>query len=76
MGRCRNTLQKEDIRQQHFRLSDTQSMVGVYLMASWQQTRKLNNNELIPLVSRPFSLNSYCLIKVWFRTHSVGACKS
>ena len=103
LGRWRNTLQQEDISQQHFRLSDTLSMVGVDLMASWQQTRKLNNDELIrrvkttisawksgkfvPLVSRPFSLNSYCLSKVWFRTHTVdlragdintisGACKS
>ena len=78
-------------------------MVGVELMASWQQTRKVNNDELLlrvkstignwkagkfmPLVCRPFSLNSYCLSKVWFRTHSVdlragdltaltSACKS
>ena len=25
----------------------------------------------MPLVCRPFSLNSYCLSKAWFRTHSV-----
>ena len=41
----------------------------------------------MPLVCRPFSLNSYCLSKAWFRTHSVdlragdisaysSACKS
>ena len=41
----------------------------------------------MPLVCRPFSVNSYCLSKVWFRTHSVdlrvgdisaisSACKS
>ena len=57
------------------------------LLAIWQQTRKVNNDELqtrvkstiaswksgkfMPLVCRPFSLNSYCLSKVWFRTHSV-----
>ena len=62
-------------------------MVGVELAANWQQTRKVNNNELVsrvkstigawksgkflPLVCRPFSINSYCLSKVWFRTHSV-----
>ena len=68
-------------------LSDRLSMVGVELLASWQQTRKINNDELqsrvkstigawksgkfLPLACRPFSVNSYCLSKVWFRTHSV-----
>ena len=62
-------------------------MLGVELLASWQQTRKVNNDEILsrikstvgswksgkfmPLVCRPFSLNSYCLSKAWFRTHSV-----
>ena len=71
----------------HFRLTDRLSVVGVELLASWQQTRKVNNDELsdrvkntigawksgkfMPLVSRPFSINSYCYSKVWFRTHSV-----
>ena len=103
LGRWRNTLQQEDIRQPHFRLSDTLSMVGVDLLASWQQTRKVNNDEILkrikstinswksgkfmPLVCRPFSLNSYVLSKAWFRSQSVdlragditaytSACKS
>ena len=87
LGRWRNTLQQDDIRQPHFRLSDRLSMVGVELLASWQQTRKVSNDELLarvkstigswksgkfmPLVCRPFSLNSCCLSKVWFRAHSV-----
>ena len=87
LGRWRNTLQQEDIGQPHFRLSDRLSMVGVELLASWQQSRKVNNDELLtrvkstiggwksgkflPLACRPFSINSYCLSKVWFRTHSV-----
>ena len=87
LGRWRNTLQQEDIRQPHFRLSDTLSMVGVELMASWQQTRNVNNEEVLrrlkstinswksgkfmPLVCRPFSLNTYCLSKAWFRSQSV-----
>ena len=87
LGRWRSTLQQEDIRQPHYSLSDRLSMVGVELLASWQRTRKVNNDELLtrvkstigswksgkfmPLVCRPFSLNSYCLSKVWFRTHSV-----
>ena len=87
LGRWRNTLQQEDIGHPHFRLSDRLSMVGVELLASWQQTRKINNDELLarvkstigswksgkfmPLASRPFSVNCYCLSKVWFRTFSV-----
>ena len=77
-------------------------MVGVELLASWQQSRKVNIDELLsrvkstivswmsgkflPLACRPFSISTYCLSKVWFRTHSVdlragdilsisGACK-
>ena len=69
------------------KLCDSMSMVGVELTASWQATRKLNNDELqtrvqncigswksgkfMPLVSRPFSINTYCTSKLWFRTGSV-----
>jgi hypothetical protein len=69
------------------KLCNTLSMVGVELTASWQDTRGLNNDDLqtrvqncvgswksgkfMPLVSRPFSINTYCLSKVWFRTGSV-----
>ena len=50
LGRWRNTLQQEDIGHPHFRLSDRLSMIGVELLASWQQTRKVNNDELIERV--------------------------
>ena len=62
-------------------------MVGVELSANWVSTRKVNNDELqrrvqccinswksgkfMPLISRPFSLNTYCSSKIWFRTGSV-----
>ena len=58
------------------------------LTASWQSTRKINNDEVqervqnciaawksgifLPLFSRPFSLNTYCMSKVWFRTSCVN----
>ena len=87
LGRWRNSLQQEDIRYPHLKLTDSLSMVGVELTASWQTTRKLNMDEVqsrvqkcvaswksgkfMPLVCRPFSLNTYCLSKVWFRTSSV-----
>ena len=69
------------------KLCDNLSMVGVELTASWLTTRKVNNGDLqkrvnscigswkagkfMPLVSRPFSINTYCTSKVWFRTGSV-----
>ena len=87
LGRWRRSLQQEDISFPYMKLCDSLSMVGVELTASWQTSRKLNNDELqkrvqscigswksgkfMPLVSRPFSLNTYCTSKVWFRTGSV-----
>ena len=87
LGRWRNTLQQEDIGFPHLRITDQLSMVRVELTASWQKTRKINNDDLqarvqncvgawksgkhLPLVSRPYSLNTYCMSKVWFRTSSV-----
>ena len=82
--RWRNTLQEEDIRLPYFKLSDRLSMLGVDLTWSWQTTRKINCDELkervrtiigawklgrqVSLICRPFSLSTYCLGKVWFRT--------
>ena len=87
LGRWRRSLQQEDIPFPYMKLCETLAMVGVHLTASWQATRKLNNDELqnkvntcigswksgkfMPLVSRPFSINTYCTSKVWFRTGSV-----
>ena len=87
LGRWRNVLQQEDIGYPYMRLHDTLSMLGVELTASWQSTRKINCDDLrekvrvtigswksgkqMPLVSRPFSLNTYCLSKVWYRTGSI-----
>ena len=71
----------------HMHISYTLSMVGVELKASWQASRKVNNDftvdkiqkcinswragKFMPLVCRPFSINTYCLSKVWFRSASV-----
>ena len=46
LGRWRNSLQQEDIGFPHFKLTDSLSMVGVELTASWQSTRKSNMDEL------------------------------
>ena len=87
LGRWRRSLQQEDIPFPYMKICDTLSMVGVELTASWQSTRKINNDELqkkvqncigswksgkfMPLVCRPFSINTYCTSKIWFRTGSV-----
>ena len=87
LGRWRGTLQQEDILYPYMKLCDTLEMVGVDLTANWQASRRINNDDLLsrvqrcigawksgkfmPLVSRPFSINTYCLSKVWFRAGSV-----
>ena len=87
LGRWKGTVEQEDIGFPHFRITESLSFVGVHLQASWQKTRKQNNDELqdkvkgkigtwksgkfMSLVCRPFSVNSYALSKVWYRTHSV-----
>ena len=43
LGRWRNSLQQEDIGYPYLKLCDSLSYVGVELTASWQSTRKLNN---------------------------------
>ena len=68
-------------------ISDHLDMLGVELRATWIQTRKANGDEIqsrvektirqwrsgkfMNLTLRSWSLNSYCLSKVWFRTHCV-----
>ena len=77
----------EDFGLPHLKISESLGFVGVQLQATWQKTRKENNDESVarlkscigswksgkfmPLVCRPFSVNSYALSKIWFRTHCV-----
>ena len=87
LGRWRGTVTQEDIGFPHLKITDSLAFVGVHLQANWQKSRKENNDESVtklksligpwksgkfmPLVCRPFSVNSYALSKTWFRTHSV-----
>ena len=87
LGRWRHSLQQEDIGYPFMKLSDSLSMLGVELTPNWQSTRKLNcdyikakikntigawkSGKYMPLVCRPFSLNTYCLSKVWYMTGSI-----
>ena len=68
-------------------ISDHLDMIGVELRATWLQTRKANGDiaqtrventvkawragKFMPLNMRPWSVNQYCLSKVFFRTHIV-----
>ena len=87
LGKLKTTLKQEHIGFPYLQISDQLSMVGVELTAVWQSTRKINNDDLqnrvqgciggwkagrfMPLTSRPFSLNTYCMSKVWFRSSSI-----
>jgi hypothetical protein len=88
LGRWRNNLQQTDIPCKYMTLSDHLDMVGVTLKATWQQTRKVNGDALqqqventvrpwkagkfMPITQRSWSLNSFALSKVWFRTRCVN----
>ena len=68
-------------------LSDLLDMLGVTLMATWAKTRKANGDavqlkvkntinpwksgKFLPVTQRGWSLNSYALPKIWFRSKSV-----
>ena len=87
LARWRGTLEQTDIPCPYMSLSDHLDMVGVELRATWSQTKKANgdivqtrvNNtckmwktgKFMHLSMRSWSINNYCLSKVWFRTHSV-----
>ena len=77
-----------DIGLPHLRIVESLAFIGVSLTANWQRTRNENMDDLLTrvkttigswksdkfqsLVCRPFSVNTYCLSKIWFRTHTIG----
>ena len=87
LGKWRTTLQQTDIPCNYMTLSDHLDMVGVTLMATWGKSRKANGDVLqqrientvrpwrsgkfMPVTQRGWSLNSYALSKVWFKTKCV-----
>ena len=92
LGRWRGMLEQEDIPLNYMRLSDSLEMVGVVMKATWSQTRKVNcdmiqskvNNiinswksgKFMDLTSRPWSINTYTLTKIWFKCHTVDLRES
>ena len=87
LGRWRGTLDQADIPCPYMTISDHLDMLGVELRATWTQTRKANcdimqdrvektvrqwrSGKFMHLSMRSWSMNSYCLPKVWFRAHCV-----
>ena len=87
LGRWRNTLEQADIPCKYMTLSEHLDMVGVTLMASWTKTKKANGDALqqkientirpwksgkfMPVTQRGWSLNSFALSKIWFKTKCV-----
>ena len=85
LARWRGTLQQEDIPCPYMTLSDHLDMLGVELRATWSATRRANGDicqtrvsntvkrwktgKFMPLTQRSWSLNQFCLPKIWFRTH-------
>ena len=84
MGRWKGTLQQEDIPLPYLKLTDHLDYLGCKLYATYSATRKENGDILkkkvkdqlagwkagkfLPLTSRPWSLNTYCLSKLWYKT--------
>ena len=87
LARWKGTLQQEDIPCPYMSLSDHLEMFGVELRSTWSQTKKANGEicqtrvsntikqwktgKFMQLNLRSWSLNQYCLPKIWFRTHCV-----
>ena len=86
LARWRGSLQQEDIPCPYMTISDHLEMIGVELRATWSQTRKANGDicqtrvgnttrqwktgKFMHMNLRSWSINQYCLSKVWFRTHT------
>ena len=85
-------LNQEDIPVPYLRLSEYLDMLGLTLMATFTQTRKANGDILVtkvknifggwragrfmPMTDRGWSINTYGLSKVWYRTHCVDLRQS
>ena len=87
LARWRGTLRQEDIPCQYMAISDHLEMVGVELRQTWTQTKKANGDivqarvsrtigpwrsgKFMQLNQRGWSINQYCMSKIFFRTHSI-----
>ena len=88
LGRWKGLLLQEDLPIKYITISEHLDMVGVQLTATPTQTRKINGDKLqekvkntvrpwkgvkfLPKTQRPFSTNSFCSSKLWFRAGSIN----
>ena len=88
LGRWKGVLQQEDLPVKYISISDHLDMVGVQLTATFSLTRKLNGDKIqetvknvigpwkggkfMPLIQRPYSVNSFCISKICFRSASIN----
>ena len=84
MGRWKGVLQQEDIPLPYLMLTDQFDFLGCKLYSDYTSTRRENgellkkavrdqigswkSGKFLPLTSRPWSLNTYCFSKLWYRT--------
>ena len=87
LGRWKGTLEQEDIPLPYLKLTDHLDFLGCKLFANYNATRRENgeilkkkvkdkinkwkSGKFMPLTLRPWSLNTYCLSKLWYRTACV-----
>ena len=84
LGGWKDSLEQVDIPIPYLKLSDHPDFLGCKLFANYGATRRENGEILkqkvknkinswktgkfMPLTSRPWSINTYCLSKLWYRT--------
>ena len=84
LGRWKGTLEQEDVPLPYLRLTDHLDYLGVRLYSNYNATRRENgeilrqkvkdrigswkSGKFLPLTSRPWSINSFCLPRLWYRT--------
>ena len=87
LGAWKDKLKREDLPVSYVVIAEHLDMIGVKLTASFQKTRKINCDELqtkvksiigawkggkfMPITERPYSVNTFCLSKVWFKCASL-----
>jgi hypothetical protein len=83
IGRWKGLLQQEDIPLPYLKITDHLDYLGCKLYANYSTTRRENGEQLkkkvkdqiggwkagkfLPFTSRPWSINTYCLSKIWYK---------
>ena len=84
LGKWKSSLKQKDIPLPYLQLTESLDFLGCKLFSTYQTTtnengriliKKINDmisswksGKFLPITSRPWSLNSFCLSKIWYRT--------